>query len=280
MFVFEHIMARRWRCPRRMEQWICWWSAAASTAPASRATPPAAAFPCCCASRTTSPAAHRRLSTKLIHGGLRYLEHYEFRLVREALAEREVLLRDAPHIIWPLRFVLPHDALAAGLDDPRSGCSSTIISAAERSLPGTATSTCRPTAARRRRCKPALQARFRLFRLLGRRCAPGRAQRAATHAARGAEILLRTRCVAARREDGQWIASCRTSPTGTERVVKARALVNAAGPWVKRRPRRRRRRSRHRATCGWSRAATSSCRACSRATTRTSCRTPTSASSS
>ena len=48
-------------------------------------------------------------STKLIHGGLRYLEHYEFRLVREALAERERLLRLAPHIIWPLRFVLPHD---------------------------------------------------------------------------------------------------------------------------------------------------------------------------
>src|SRR6201991_1895819 len=47
-------------------------------------------------------------STKLIHGGLRYLEHYEFRLVREALIEREVLLQAAPHIIWPLRFVLPH----------------------------------------------------------------------------------------------------------------------------------------------------------------------------
>ncbi|RMD61991.1 MAG: FAD-dependent oxidoreductase, partial [Alphaproteobacteria bacterium] len=47
-------------------------------------------------------------STKLIHGGLRYLETYEFRLVREALIEREVLLRAAPHIIWPLRFVLPH----------------------------------------------------------------------------------------------------------------------------------------------------------------------------
>ena len=47
-------------------------------------------------------------STKLVHGGLRYLEYYEFRLVREALIEREVLWRDAPHIIWPLRFVLPH----------------------------------------------------------------------------------------------------------------------------------------------------------------------------
>ena len=48
-------------------------------------------------------------STKLIHGGLRYLEYYEFSLVRKALAEREVLLKSAPHIMWPLRFVMPHD---------------------------------------------------------------------------------------------------------------------------------------------------------------------------
>src|SRR6266852_4693138 len=49
-------------------------------------------------------------STKLIHGGLRYLEYYEFRLVAEALAERETLLKIAPHIIWPLEFVLPHES--------------------------------------------------------------------------------------------------------------------------------------------------------------------------
>src|SRR5687768_257293 len=49
-------------------------------------------------------------SGKLVHGGLRYLEYYEFRLVREALIEREVLLAAAPHIIWPMRFVLPHDS--------------------------------------------------------------------------------------------------------------------------------------------------------------------------
>src|SRR3569833_3059368 len=55
-------------------------------------------------------AAHTSsASTKLIHGGLRYLEHYEFRLVAEALAEREVLLRAAPHLIEPLAFVLPHE---------------------------------------------------------------------------------------------------------------------------------------------------------------------------
>ena len=48
-------------------------------------------------------------STKLIHGGLRYLEHYEFSMVRKSLAEREVLLKSAPHIMWPLQFVMPHD---------------------------------------------------------------------------------------------------------------------------------------------------------------------------
>ncbi len=62
-------------------------------------------------------------STKLVHGGLRYLEHYEFRLVAEALREREVLLRNAPHIIWPLRFVLPHEPRhAPGLDAAAWAC--------------------------------------------------------------------------------------------------------------------------------------------------------------
>ena len=58
-------------------------------------------------------------STKLIHGGLRYLEYYEFRLVRESLMEREVLWRNAPHIIWPMRFVLPYArGPASGLAHP------------------------------------------------------------------------------------------------------------------------------------------------------------------
>jgi len=57
-------------------------------------------------------------STKLIHGGLRYLEHYDFKLVRHALLEREVLLRSAPHIIWPLRFILPHHRDASYCQSP------------------------------------------------------------------------------------------------------------------------------------------------------------------
>jgi len=62
----------------------------------------------CLLERDDLASATSSASTKLIHGGLRYLEHYEFRLVREALAEREVLLGMAPHIVWPMRFVLPH----------------------------------------------------------------------------------------------------------------------------------------------------------------------------
>ncbi len=69
-------------------------------------------------------------STKLIHGGLRYLEHYEFRLVREALSERELLWANAPHIIRPLRFVLPHRRACARAGCCASACSSTTISAA------------------------------------------------------------------------------------------------------------------------------------------------------
>lgn len=76
-------------------------------------------------------------SSKLIHGGLRYLEQYEFRLVREALAEREVLLRIAPHIIWPMRFVLPHNRLLRPAWMIRLGLFLYDHIGGRRSLPGT-----------------------------------------------------------------------------------------------------------------------------------------------
>src|SRR3954471_19857378 len=78
-------------------------------------------------------------SSKLIHGGLRYLEQYEFRLVREALAEREVLLRNAPHIIWPMRFVLPHNRLLRPAWMIRLGLFLYDHIGGKRSLPGTKT---------------------------------------------------------------------------------------------------------------------------------------------
>ena len=124
-------------------------------------------------------------STKLIHGGLRYLEHGWFRLVREALAEREVMLRMAPHLIRPMRFVLPPEP---GMRPPGccgSACSSMTISAAGRSCrrPARVDLASDPLGAP---LKAALRARLRIFRLLGRRRAPGRAQCARCRRARRA----------------------------------------------------------------------------------------------
>jgi glycerol-3-phosphate dehydrogenase len=168
-------------------------------------------------------------SGKLVHGGLRYLEYYEFRLVREALIEREVLLRAAPHIIWPLRFVLPHSReqrpawmiwLGLLLYDHLGGRKLLPKSRRldlSRDLAGKA-------------IKPEFRAAFeysdcwvddsRLV-VLNALCA----------AARGATILTRTALVKARRENGAWRAELRDQ-TGVVSRVSARAIVNAAGPWV------------------------------------------------
>ncbi len=89
-------------------------------------------------------------SGKLVHGGLRYLEYYEFRLVREALIEREVLMNAAPHIIWPLRFVLPHSPQDRPAWLVRLGLFCTTISAVARSFPARARSICAATRKARR----------------------------------------------------------------------------------------------------------------------------------
>ena len=175
-------------------------------------------------------AAHTSsASTKLVHGGLRYLETYEFRLVGEALKEREVLLEAAPHIVWPLRFVLPHDTsmrpkwmLRAGLVlyDTLGGFG--------RTLPGShAVRLDRPPH------RGVLQERLtRGFEYSDCWVEDSRmvVLAAMDAAARGAEILTRHECVALERLPDRWRATLRHS--GGERVVEARALVNAAGPWV------------------------------------------------
>ena len=90
-------------------------------------------------------------SSKLIHGGLRYLEHYEFRLVRESLHEREILLRTAPHIVRPLRVRPARSARRPALvDDPRSACSSTTCSPAAAACPARAASAAATTRSARR----------------------------------------------------------------------------------------------------------------------------------
>jgi glycerol-3-phosphate dehydrogenase len=168
-------------------------------------------------------------SSKLIHGGLRYLEQYEFRLVREALQEREVLLRLAPHIIRPLMFVLPHDAsmrpawmIRAGLWlYDHLGGTITLPRSKAVSFPHMEFSAGLDPAIRRgfvySDCRVD-DARLTVLNAVSAR-------------EKGAEILTRTRFVEARRADGRWEARLRL-PGGGERVVRAAALVNAAGPWV------------------------------------------------
>lgn len=167
-------------------------------------------------------------SSKLIHGGLRYLEYYEFRLVRESLIEREILLAAAPHIIWPLRFVLPHHRglrpawllrLGLFLYDHIGGRrrlpATRTVSLAEGALAGI--------------LKPAFRTGFeysdcwvqdaRLVVLT-----------ALDAAERGARIMARTRLTGLTRDARHWRAQM-TGPKGPVQL-RARAIVNAAGPWV------------------------------------------------
>ncbi len=189
-------------------------------------------------------------STKLFHGGLRYLEYFEFRLVRESLRERETLLRAMPHISWPMRFVLPlHREMRFDTETPAARLLARLM----------------PWLRGRR---PAWMIRLGLFlydHLGGREILPGtRSLRlpgtpegaalkpgfdrafeysdvwvedsrlvvlnARDAAARGATVLTRTEVVSARAEGGTWVASLQTPEGG--RNLRARMLVNAAGPWA------------------------------------------------
>lgn len=189
-------------------------------------------------------------STKLFHGGLRYLEFFEFGLVRKALIEREVLLKNMPHISWPMRFVLPYHAdMRFENDTPTSKMLSTVM----------------PWMKGRR---PAWLIRLGLFmydNLGGREILPGtktldlsqgpegaplkgKFKRAYEYSdcwiedsrlvvlnardaeERGAKIMTRTKVVSAARVDGHWeiVTEC----AGEQTMFTARALVNAGGPWV------------------------------------------------
>ena len=172
-----------------------------------------------------------RWSSKLIHGGLRYLEYYEFRLVREALIEREVLLRAAPHIVWPLTFVLPHSPEQRPAWMVRLGLFLYDHLGGRKLLPGLHLR--RPGRLRGvRRAAAALgQARLHLCRLLGRGQPAGRAQRDGGGRAgcRRSAPAAAASAPAATRAAG-WPRSWARTAAGSP--VRARALVNAAGPWV------------------------------------------------
>ena len=169
-------------------------------------------------------------STKLIHGGLRYLEHYEFRLVRESLMEREVLWRNAPHIIWPMRFVLPHHTGLRPAWLLRLGLFLYDHIGGRKLLPPTRTLDMRSDPAGKP-LKPMFRRAFeysdcwvndaRLVVLNARDAAD-----------RGAAIRTRTKVVSARREGGGWRVMLENRQTRAVETVTARLIVNAAGPWV------------------------------------------------
>lgn len=170
-------------------------------------------------------------ATKLIHGGLRYLEHYEFRLVREALMEREVLWAMAPHVIWPLRFVLPYQKggvrpawmirLGLFLYDHLGG---------RKLLPATKTLDLKTDEAGKA-LKPIFGRAFEYSDgwVDDARMVVLNARDAAN---KGATIFNRAKVMSARREGGVWNITLRHAETGETSTVKARMLVNAAGPWV------------------------------------------------
>lgn len=168
-------------------------------------------------------------SSKLIHGGLRYLEHLEFRLVREALQEREVLLANAGHIIWPQRFVLPQvPGIRSGLM-LRAGLFLYDHLGKRQQIPASSSLDLRrdPAGYALRR---ELSQGFTYWdcRVDDARLVVLNARAAAE---RGARILTRTAVSSARVEEGLW--RVKLGAAGLEHEVAARVLVNAAGPWVR-----------------------------------------------
>lgn len=167
-------------------------------------------------------------ATKLVHGGLRYLEHYEFRLVHEALAEREVLWAAAPHIIWPLRFVLPHHKGLRPAVILRAGLAMYDYMGGRRLLPPTKTLDLQKDIAGKP-LKPGFKLGFEYsdcwvddarFVVLNTRDA----------ADRGATVHVRTKVTSLRRDQGGWIVEL--DGEAGHQTVRAKLVVNAAGPWV------------------------------------------------
>ncbi|KIC09786.1 glycerol-3-phosphate dehydrogenase [Leisingera sp. ANG-M1] len=191
-------------------------------------------------------------STKLFHGGLRYLEYFEFRLVREALIEREVLLKAMPHISWPMRFVLPfHKDMRFDSETPTSKLLTTVMpwmkgrrpawlirlglflydSLGKRGiLPGTAKlDLTRDPAGKPLKDKFKTAFEYSDCWIEDARLVVLNARDAQ---ARGAEILTRTEVLSAQRHANHWVVRTKDHATGEEQEHRARMLVNAGGPWV------------------------------------------------
>jgi len=166
-------------------------------------------------------------SSKLIHGGLRYLEYGEFRLVREALRERETLMRIAPHLVSPLRIVLPHHKGLRPKWMLRLGLFMYDHIGGGRTLPGTSMTNLR-TGAGKDVLKPEFETGF-----VFSDCRVDDARLVVANALgaqeRGAEILVRSKCVGLSHKDNIWQATISEHPGGAERIIKAKCIVNASG---------------------------------------------------
>ena len=169
-------------------------------------------------------------STKLIHGGLRYLEYYEFRLVKEALREREILLTHAPHIVWPLRFILPHHKGLRPSWLIRLGLFLYDHMGHRKLLPPTSTinlTTDEAGTVLKKNYTKGFE--YSDCRVLDSRLTILNARHAADL---GAEIRTRTTFVSATRSDGFWDIELFDSNKKEKRTIRAKVLVNAAGPWL------------------------------------------------
>ncbi|MCI0508816.1 homodimeric glycerol 3-phosphate dehydrogenase (quinone) [Chromohalobacter marismortui] len=168
-------------------------------------------------------------STKLIHGGLRYLEQYEFKLVAKALSEREILLKAAPHIIWPMRFILPHQKHLRPAWMIRTGLFMYDHLGGRQTLAGSHGlkfadhPTGKPLKSEFTKGFAYSDAWVQDARLVVLNCMDA--------ASRGACIMTRTRAEAAVRGNQEWTVTLRTAEDATLQVA-ARGLVNAAGPWA------------------------------------------------
>ncbi len=169
-------------------------------------------------------------STKLVHGGLRYLETFEFRMVREALEERETMLRIAPHLVQPLRFILPVAPGARPAWMLRLGLFLYDHLGARKKLPGAAAIDLRK-APEGAALRPGLRKAFSYWdcRVDDARLVVVNARDAAD---RGAAIFTRAEVLRAKVEEGVWRLAFRDRNTGAEREIAARLVVNAAGPWA------------------------------------------------
>ncbi|MEW7009807.1 glycerol-3-phosphate dehydrogenase [Lentilitoribacter sp. EG35] len=169
-------------------------------------------------------------SGKLVHGGLRYLEYYEFRLVREALIEREVLLNAASHIIWPMRFVLPHSPNDRPAWLVRLGLFLYDNLGGRKKLPGTRSLNLHNDP----EGSPIKDGYKKGFEYSD--CWVDDARLVVLNAVDagrlGAQILTRTVCTSARRDGNVWKIEITDAHSGETRTITSKILINAGGPWV------------------------------------------------